>query len=95
MHQLGSEPWCFGGDFNVVRFPYERYGNQRWTTQMKLFDGFIAYHNLIDPPLKGALFTWSNHQVNLFMSRLDRFLFSTSWEEHFNHTLDGYFVPWV
>ncbi|KAH7676675.1 RNA-directed DNA polymerase protein [Dioscorea alata] len=35
--------------------------------------------NLIDPPLQGRRFTWSNGQANPCWVRLDRFLFSHNW----------------
>lgn len=34
-------------------------------------------------PLKGAKFTWSNFQNQVFLSRLDCFLFCGEWEELF------------
>lgn len=47
------------------------------------FSNFISCHCLVDPHLKGARFTWSNKQASPTMSRLDRFLFFPSWEDHF------------
>lgn len=38
---------------------------------------------LIDGPLKGANFTWSNLQDQTVLSRLDRFLYYGSWEDLF------------
>ena len=40
------------------------------------FLDFISEHNLIDLPLEGGTFTWSNSRVVASQSRLDRFLFS-------------------
>ncbi|KAL4198432.1 hypothetical protein AMTRI_Chr03g140160 [Amborella trichopoda] len=50
-------------------------------TDMRDFIDFITRNELIDIPLQGGLFTWSNHSPNPTLSKLDRFLFSTSWEE--------------
>ncbi|KAG5543219.1 hypothetical protein RHGRI_016093 [Rhododendron griersonianum] len=36
---------------------------------------------LVDPPLSGGRFTWFGNQEVRCMSRIDRFLFSSSWEE--------------
>ena len=40
------------------------------------FLDFISEHNLIDLPLEGGTFTWSNSRVAASQYRLDRFLFS-------------------
>ncbi|GFZ13080.1 GATA transcription factor 15 [Actinidia rufa] len=66
-----------GGDFNVVRHPSERTGRNRSSSAMKDFVDYIMEEELIDLPLEGACFTWSNGLVS---SRLDRFLVSPKWE---------------
>lgn len=50
---------------------------------MVRFGEFINRWNLIDPPLKGTKFTWSNFRENLTLSRLDRLLFCNEWEDLF------------
>ncbi|KAK9286378.1 hypothetical protein L1049_014773 [Liquidambar formosana] len=50
---------------------------------MRLFSDFVESNELIDPPLIGGWFTWLNNREVPSISRLDRFLFSPSWEEHF------------
>ena len=47
------------------------------------FSDFISEHNLIDFPLEGGTFTWSNSRAVALRSRLDRFLLSFDLEEHF------------
>jgi hypothetical protein len=37
----------------------------------------------VDLPLEGGQFTWSNNQEDQTWSRIDRFLISLEWEEHF------------
>lgn len=37
----------------------------------------------MDLPLEGRLYTWSSFRDSLSMSRLNRFLISKGWEEHF------------
>ena len=76
-------PWCIGGDFNVVRFPSEKSGQGPYSTAMQEFSDFIADFGLLDTPLEGGKFTWSNNREVPAMSRLDRFLFSTEWADHF------------
>ena len=65
-----------GGDFNVVRFPSERLGSNSFTTAMREFSNFISEQGLIDLPLQGGSFTWSNSREVVSKARLDRFLFS-------------------
>ncbi|KAA0039770.1 LINE-1 retrotransposable element ORF2 protein [Cucumis melo var. makuwa] len=58
---------------------------------MRCFNKFIADSNLIDPPLSNAKFTWSNLRVHPVLSRIDRFLYTTNWENlftaHYSKTL--------
>jgi len=50
---------------------------------MSDFSDFIDSCNLIDLPLEGGRFTWSSHEEMPVLSRIDRFLFTCDWEEHF------------
>ena len=74
--------WCLGGDFNVIRFPSKRLGAGRFSRCMYDFSDFISLHGLMDNPLEGGLFTWSN---STSASRIDRFLFSPALVEYFSH----------
>ena len=76
-------PWCLGGDFNVVRSPYERSTEGRSSLPMLEFSDFINVCGLIDPPSEGGHYTWSSHKVVPILSRIDRFLFSVEWKDHF------------
>ena len=55
-----SVPWSVGGDFNVVRFPSERFRSNSFTAAMREFSNFISEQGLIDLPLQGGTFTSSN-----------------------------------
>jgi exonuclease III len=79
--------WCIGGDFNVIRFPMERSSGVRLNSSMLEFSDFIFEQGLMDLPLAGGLFTWSNNQENPIWSRLDRFLISPEWDAKFPGTL--------
>lgn len=85
-------PWCVGGDFNVVRFPHERWGCTSISRNMRRFSDLIGDLELIDPPLSGSFFTWYGAQEPRCMSRIDRFLFSASWEEHFPNVAQFLFL---
>ncbi|XP_077210531.1 uncharacterized protein LOC143846006 [Tasmannia lanceolata] len=76
-------PWIRGGDFNTIRFPSEKSTHTRITTSMRNFSAIIQDNELIDLPLNGARFTWSNNQDRLVMSRIDRVLVTREWEECF------------
>ena len=69
-----------GGDFNAIQFPSERLGAKNFTQGMHNFSDFISFNGLLDIPLEGGSFTWSN---SLSGSRIDRFLFSSEWEKHY------------
>ena len=71
------DPWCIGGDFNAVRNISERRGCSVRSICMENFENFIEKADLVDLPMSGRRFTWSNPQGN--MSRLDRFLVSPEW----------------
>ena len=81
--QWWGVPWCVGGDFNVVRFPFERSGSASFCTVITDFSDFISEIGLLDIPLQGGRFTWSNNREHNSSSRIDRFLFSADWDEHF------------
>ena len=76
-------PWCVGSDFNVVRFPSECAGSTVYTAAMCEFFDFISEKGLIDLPLEGETFTWSNSREVESKARLDRFLFFANWEDKF------------
>jgi hypothetical protein len=64
-------------------FDFHRKGLHRLSTAMQGFSDFIAALGLIDPQLEGGTFTWSNSRDVEARSRIDRFLFSPDWEDHF------------
>jgi hypothetical protein len=78
-----ENPWCIGVDFNIVRFPSERSSDSNYSTAMMEFSDFIAEQGLVDILLVGGQFTWSNNQEDEIWSRIDRFLISLSWEDHY------------
>ncbi len=76
-------PWCVFGDLNVVRFPSERRGCSRISPSMVEFSDFIESQNLVDLPLMGGSYMWCNGAAIPSMSRIDRILVSTEWEEQY------------
>ena len=49
------------------------------------FSDFISSHGLIDLPLDGGYFTWSNTHEQVLRSRIDCILFLTDWEVQFTN----------
>jgi hypothetical protein len=73
----------------VVRFPSERSGDSGFSAAMEEFSEFIFVQRLVDQPLQGSQFTWSNSQKDQVWSKIARFLLSPKWEEHFTEVAQG------
>ena len=67
----------------MVRFPSERLGCTKLSSHMMDFSDFIEESHLMDLPLGGGQYTWSSGSDHPSMSRLDRFLVSTDWEDFY------------
>ena len=67
----------------MVRFPSEQLGCTKLTSHMTDFSNFIDTSNLVDLPLGGGPSTWSSGSSNPSMSRIDRFLISSDWEDRY------------
>lgn len=70
-------PWLLGGDFNFTLALEDRTSNSsvEWRTTRN-FTSLISTLGLINTPLHGRYFTWSNEREMPHMARLDRFLSS-------------------
>ena len=82
-------PWCIGGDFNVVRFPREESCLSAFSYAMHDFSDFISEFGLMAIPLEGGLFTWSNNREVSVKSRIDCFLLTLEWVDHFGLVNQG------
>lgn len=78
-----NRPWVVGGDFNVIRFSNERKVGCPISNAMWGFSDWIRHRELVDLPLGGAKYTWSNLQTDLAMNCLDQFLVSADWMDLF------------
>ncbi|XP_058104713.1 uncharacterized protein LOC131248452 [Magnolia sinica] len=83
IRQSFTGPCCFVGDFNVIRFPHKHSRRRRSSSTMHYFNDWIQAQELVDLPLFGAKFTWSNGRRSQIQFRLDRFLVSLEWIEEF------------
>ncbi|RVW93100.1 putative ribonuclease H protein [Vitis vinifera] len=82
---IWGEPWCVGGDFNIILSQGERSKQGRVTSAMRRFAQVIDDLELVDLPLQGGSFTWSGGLHNQAWARLDRFLVSSSWLDQFEN----------
>lgn len=86
---ISQLPWCLGGDFNEIMFVNERIGCSSVDRGMRDFVDFGNNLEVVDIPMLGRKFTWTNYQNHAIHSRLDRFLVSQEWLERYQ------FLQWA
>lgn len=77
-------PLVYRWRFNEVLYLEERSRATRRTRGMNKFSEFVESNDLINLPISGARYTWSNSQERLSMSKLDRFFISIEWDDYFS-----------
>ena len=75
------------GDFNYIRSPTNRNKPGGNINDMITFNDFIRTQGLIELPLKGRSFTWSNMQDDPLLEQLDWFFTSTNWTTSYPNTI--------
>jgi hypothetical protein len=78
-------PLVLGGDFNMIRFPWEKSSDNDNFSQMNLFNTFILDFGLLELIRMGSKYTLTNKQLNLVMSVLDRVLTCPEWDLHYRN----------
>ncbi|XP_073359845.1 uncharacterized protein [Aegilops tauschii subsp. strangulata] len=78
--------WIVMGDFNFIRKPDGRNRPGGDVNQMLLFNEAISNLGLLELPLKGRQYSWSNMQHNPLLGKLDWFFTSASWMTSFPDT---------
>ncbi|XP_026384378.1 uncharacterized protein LOC113279961 [Papaver somniferum] len=73
---LFNYPWVLGGDFNATLSHLNRNCIGGCSISRNFFTSFVSRHEVIDLPLSGGKFTWTNSQKPPILVRLDRFLVS-------------------
>lgn len=81
-----SQDWMLLGDFNFIRAPENRNKPGGDAAGMFTFNDFIQEQHLIEIPLKGRRFTWTNMQQDPLLEQLDWFFSTTSWTLRFPNT---------
>lgn len=71
--------WLLVGDFNLYRSPCDRNREGADLNEIFLFNDAITSLGLVELPLKGKHFTWTNKQHPPLLERLDWFFTSTTW----------------
>ncbi|GMI80831.1 hypothetical protein HRI_001752400 [Hibiscus trionum] len=66
--------WIIGGDFNAYLSAEEKLGVTVNRSSIEVFRKFIQESQLVDLPMSGGSFTWSNNREPPTFIRLDRFL---------------------
>ncbi|WOK91875.1 hypothetical protein Cni_G00566 [Canna indica] len=71
-----DENIIMGGDYNITIFDHERKNCAGSARDSERFSRFIMNQRLIDLPLLGRKYTWTNNQFNPSLAKLDRVLIS-------------------
>ena len=79
LHIPSNEDWLLLGDFNYIRSPDNRNKPGGNPNDMITFNDFIHSQQLIELPIKGRQYTWSNMQDNPLLEQLDWFFTSANW----------------
>jgi exonuclease III len=71
--------WLIVGDFNLIRSQENRNKPGGNIQEMLAFNDAISNLRLVELPLKGCKYTWTNKQHNPLLERLDWFFSSNAW----------------
>lgn len=82
-----NEDWLFLGDFNFYRSEEDRNKPGGNLNDMLIFNDIIGHLGLVELPLKGRSFTWSNMQHDPLLEQLDWFFTSVNWTSVYPNTM--------
>jgi exonuclease III len=75
-----QEPYIVGGNFNILRFSFEKNKTFSPNRFSDTYNVVIQVNDLRELCISGGMFTWSNNHTNPTLERLDRILLSREWE---------------
>jgi hypothetical protein len=78
--------WLVVGDFNLIRAPENRNKEGGNVQEMLAFNNAINNLRLVELPLRGCKYTWTNKQQNPLLERLDWFFTSNAWTSMMRNT---------
>ena len=79
--------WIIMGGFNFIRTPEDKNKPGGDVNEMLMFNEAISELGLIELPLKGSQFSWSNMQDNPLLEKLDWFFTSAAWMTSYPDTM--------
>lgn len=82
-----NENWILLGDFNFYRSVENRNRAGGDMNDMMIFNNIISNLGLLELPLKGRSYTWSNMQNSPLLEQLDWFFTTVSWTASYPSTL--------
>ncbi|KAL4366778.1 hypothetical protein GQ457_05G010670 [Hibiscus cannabinus] len=85
-----SSPWCLMGDSNIIANQTEKIGGNFYDlSQANWFNHAINKCGLLEMPIKGGSYTWSNLGTDddSIMEKLDRILFNVNWNDMFKRAV--------
>ena len=86
-HQVGDEEnWIFLGDFNFYRSVKNRNRAGGNINDTLILNDAIRQLGLVELPLKGRSYTWSNMQINPLLEQLDWYFTSINWTLDYPNT---------
>lgn len=78
-HDLCFSTWVLCGNFNTVFSLNDKNRGFPNSSDLTIAQNFLNELDLVDPPLLGRRFTWTNGQLDPIWTRLERFLLSIDW----------------
>jgi hypothetical protein len=82
-----SVDWLIVGDFNMYRNPEDRNREGANTHDMLNFNNAISSLGVVEIPLHGRKYTWTNKQHPPLLERLDWFFTSQNWTLSYPNTV--------
>jgi hypothetical protein len=79
--------WLLIMDFNLMRSPEDRNQSGGDLNEMFLFNEAISALGVVELPLQGRKYTWTNKQDPPLLEKLDSFFTSNAWTSSFLGTL--------
>lgn len=81
-----NDDWALVGDFNFIRSAQNRNKPGGDSNDIVLFNDIIRSQALVEIPLKGRSYTWSNMQEDPLLEQLDWVFTSSHWTQTFPNT---------
>jgi len=87
-HQIADDNnWLFLGDFNFYGSLQDQNREGGNLQDTLIFNEAIGELGLVELPLKGRAYTWSNMQANPLLEQLDWFFSLVNWTQSYPNTL--------